>query len=250
VSEAHEAFEPAEPDRDPGAAVRTEDPSAVVPSLPVRLLQTVVSPVKVATTLAAHPKWMGAMLVGAALLALSVALIPLDVLEAAQRRAMIAAGRDMQGIPEGARNMIRTFSIIAPAVAFVAFAFIGAALTTFIFAFVLGDGGRYRQYLAVGVHAGFIPTAAAVLLAPMRVAAENPQLTINVSTFLFFFPEGYASNVLRALDLTQVWASLVVAQGVHAIDRRRSFGSAAAIQLGILFVFALIAGWFMTRQGL
>ena len=227
-----------------------EDPSGVVPWLPVRLLQAVVSPAKVTATLAEHPKWVGAMVVGAVLLALSVALIPLDVLEEAQRRAMIAAGGDMQAIPDEARNIIRTVSIVAPAVAFVVFAFIGAGVMTFIFAFVLGDEGRYRQYLAVGVHAAFIPTAVAVLLAPMRVAAENPQLTINLSTFLFFLPEGYASNVFQAMDLTQIWAALVAAQGAHAIDRRRTFRSAAAIQLGVLFVLALIGGWFLTRQGL
>jgi hypothetical protein len=41
-----------------------------------------------------------------------------------------------------------------------------------------------------------------------------------------------------------------MAQGIHAIDRRRSYGSAVAIQLAILLVIALIAGWFLTRQGL
>lgn len=223
--------------------------SKSVPALPTRLFQAIVSPGRMATTLAEHPRWVGAMLVGAALLALSVALIPLEVLQEMQRRAVIARGGTMQEIPESAQNIIRTVSIVAPAVAFFVFAFVGAGVTTFIFAFVLGDEGRYRQYLAVGVHAAVIPTAAAVLLAPMRIAAQDPQLTINLSTFLFFLPQGYLSNVFQALDLTQIWSSLVVAQGIHAIDRRRSFVSAATIQLGILLIIALVAGWFLTRQG-
>ena len=84
----------------------------------------------------------------------------------------------------------------------------------------------------------------------MKVAAEDPQLTINLGTFLFFLGDGYVSNVFQALDVTQIWASVVTAMGIHAIDRNRSFASAATIQLGILFVLALIGGWFLTRAGM
>jgi hypothetical protein len=220
------------------------------PPLLTRLVQAFVSPGKLGDTLAEHPRWIGAMIVGAALLSLSVALIPLDVLAESQRRAVIASGGQMQQIPESARTLVRTISIVAPAVAFLVFAFIGAGVTTFIFAFVLGDEGTYKQYLAVGVHAAVIPTLTAVLLTPMRITAENPQLTINLSTFLFFLPEGYVANIFQAMDLSQIWASLVTAQGIHAIDKKRSFASAAAIQLGILFVIALIAAWFLSRAGM
>jgi len=221
-----------------------------VPSLPTRLLQTFVSPGRMAATVAEHPRWLGAMLVSALLLSLSLAILPLEVLEEAQRRAIIARGGTMQEIPENARMIVRIVSIVAPAIMFAVFAFIGAALTTFIFAFVLGDEGTYKQYLAVSVHAAVITTLAAVLLAPMRIAAENPQLTINVGTFLPFLPEGYFSNVLQALDLSQIWSSLVTAMGIHAIDKRRSFASAATIQLAIVLVIALIAAYFLTRAGM
>ncbi|MGD8287403.1 MAG: hypothetical protein PVJ80_12880 [Gemmatimonadota bacterium] len=221
-----------------------------VPLLPTRLLQAIVSPSKMAATVAEHPRWIGAMLVGAVLLSLSLALIPMEVMQEMQRRMMIQSGREVQEIPEAAQNIVRVVTIVAPAIAFIVMAFIGAGITTFIFAFVLGDEGTYRQYLAVGVHAAVIPTLASVLLAPMRVAAENPQLTINVGTFLPFLPNGYLANVFQAMDVTQIWAALVTALGIHAIDRRRSFGSAAAIQLGIVVVVALVAGYFLTRQGL
>lgn len=223
--------------------------AAPVPPLPVRLLHTIVSPGRMATTVAEHPRWIGALVVSALLLSLSVALIPLEILEEMQRRVMIQNDQPAQAIPEAARNIVRVVSIVAPAVVFTIFAFIGAGITTFIFAFVLGDEGKYKQYLAVGVHAAFIPTLGAILLTPMRIAAEDPQLTINLSTFLVFLPDGFVLNVFRAMDVTQIWSSLVAALGIHAIDRRRSFGSAAAIQLGILLVIALIAGYFLTRQG-
>jgi hypothetical protein len=230
-------------------ATATEETSGRVPSLPVRLVQTFVSPGKMAATVAEHPRWIGAMLVGAVLLSLSLALIPVEVMEEMQRRIMIQSGRPVQEMPEGARRIVRTITIIAPAVAFIVFSFIGAGITTFIFAFVLGDEGSYKQYLAVGVHSAVIPALAGVALAPMRIAAEDPQLTINLSTFLVFLPDSYLLYVLRAVDVTQIWASLVAAMGIHAIDRRRTFASAATIQLGIVFVIALIAGYFLWRQG-
>lgn len=222
---------------------------AAPPPLPVRLLHAVVSPGKMADAVAEHPRWIGALLVCAALFALSQALIPMELLEEMQRRMAMRSGRPVPEIPESARDMIRVVSIVAPAVAFIIMSFVVAALTTFIFAFVLGDEGTYRQYLAVGVHATVIPALAQVLLAPARIAAEDPQLTINLSTFLVFLPDGFLTNVFRVVDVSQVWSTLVVAMGIHAIDRRRSFKSAAAIQLSILLIIALAFGWFMTRQG-
>jgi hypothetical protein len=82
----------------------------------------------------------------------------------------------------------------------------------------------------------------------MRIAAGDPQLTINLGTFLPFLPSGYIAGVLQAIDLSQIWSAFVAAYGIHAIDRRRSVASAARIQLSIVLVIALIAGWFLAAQ--
>ena len=219
-------------------------------ALPARLVDAIVSPGRMARTVADNPKWLGAMLVCAVLAALAIGLLPTELFTEMQRRMAIQAGRPVQEIPENAQRFIRIFSIGGASLGFIIMSFIGAAITTFIFAFVLGDEGKYTQYLAVGVHAAVIPMLVALLLIPMRIASGDVQLTINVGTFLPFLPDGYVSNVLRAMDLSQIWSSLVAAMGIHAIDRRRSFVSAASIQLGILLVIALAAGWFLTRQGL
>jgi hypothetical protein len=226
------------------------DMSDSTPSLPRRLLDAVVSPGKMATAVAADPRWLGAMLVCAALLALSIALLPWELFAEMQRRAMLQSGRAVPELPENIETVVRVGSVIAAGVSFLILSFVSAGVSTFIYAFVLGDEGSYRQYLAVGVHAAIIPSVVGVLLAPLRIAAENPQLTVNLSTFLPFLTGGYLYGVLRALDFSQIWSALVTAQGVHAIDRRRSVASAATIQLGFVLVIALIAGWFLARQGL
>lgn len=236
--------------RVPAVTVERDAAAVPVPSLPVRLLQTFVSPGKMASTVARHPRWLGAMLVGAVLVGLSVALIPQEIFEEMRRRAVIRSGGPVQEFPERARAILRVANIAGAVVMFVILSFIGAGVRTFVFAFVLGDEGKYRQYLAVGTHAAVIWVAAALVLVPVRIAARDPQLTISLATFLFFLPDGYMLNVLRALDLSRIWSTLVTALGIHAIDRRRSFGSAAAIQLGILLVLALAQGWLLTRFGL
>jgi len=228
------------------------DPSTgtpVIPSLPRRLLDAVVSPVKMGAAVAENPRWLGAMLVSAALLALSIAVLPWELFEEMQRRMILERGGPAPEMPENIRTALRIGSVVGGGLAFVIFSFIGAAVSTFIYAFVLGDEGQYRQYLSVGVHAGIIPSVVALLMAPLRIAAGDPQLTLNLATFMPFLSDGYLLGVLTALDFSQIWSSIIVAYGVHAIDRRRSVASAATIQLGILLVIALIAGWFLARQG-
>lgn len=226
------------------------EPTATVPSLPTRLIQSFVSPGKMTATVAENPRWIGAMLVCAVLLALSVGLLPYELFEEMQRRVLIQNGQAVQEIPENARTIIRVVTVASAGIGFMLVAFIGAGITTFIFAFVLGDEGKYRQYLAIGVHAAVIPTTVALLLAPLRIAAGDPQLAINLGTFLVFLHDGYIYNVCRSVDLSQLWSTLVVAMGIHAIDKRRSFASAAAIQIGIVVAIALLAGWFLTIRGL
>jgi len=219
------------------------------PALPRRLFDAVVSPAKMGAAVAKDPRWLGAMLLCAVLLALSIAVLPWELFEEMQRRLMLERGGGAPEIPENVRTALRVGSIIGGGLAFVILSFVGAGVSTFIFAFVLGDEGQYRQYLAVGVHAAVIPTVVALLLAPLRIAARDPQLTLNLATFMPFLSDGYLLGVFTALDFSRIWSSFVVAYGIHAIDRRRSVASAVRIQLGILLIIALIAGWFLARQG-
>jgi hypothetical protein len=225
------------------------DASVATPALLKRLLDAVVSPSKMGAAVAEHPRWLGAMLVSAVLLALSVGVIPWELFEEMQRRVLLERGGQVPEIPDNIRTWLPVGRVVASGVAFMILSFVRAGVSTFIYAFVLGDEGTYRQYLAVGVHAAVISTTVGLLMTPLRIAAGNPQLTLNVATFMPFLSDGYLLGVLTAMDLSQIWSSVVVAYGVHAIDRRRSVASAATIQLGILLVIALVAGYFLARQG-
>lgn len=216
-----------------------------LPPLHVRLFWVFFSPGKLMERLAATPRWLAAVLVSSALVGLAVGLTPPELMMEVQRQAAIERGVEMPRMSDDALNVMR---LVFPVVSFlstVVFTFVFAGLYTVIFAFVLGDEGRYSQYLAAVSHAWFIAALFGLLVTPLRIATGDPQYTLNLASFFFFLPDGYLYNVFRALDLTQIWSTLVIAQGVHAIDRRRSFTSAAAILLTILAAFALVLARFM-----
>lgn len=218
---------------------------ADLPPLPLRLLQVFVSPGVLAERLAVTPKWLTALLVSAVVVGLATLLIPVDVFLEAQRAAAIERGATMPEMPEVAVNAMRVAIPAFATLSIFVFALVFAGLYTLVFAFVLGDEGRFKQYLAVLAHSWFIAALFSLLLTPLKIRTGDPQFTLNLASFFFFLPDGYVLDVFRALDITQIWSTLVFAQGVHAIDRRRSFSSAATICLIVLLAFALVAAIFL-----
>ena len=239
---------PAEPDTDPvepytdpvepeGVA---EEPQPEIPGLPRRALDTFFSPGKLAEAVAQKPVWAGALILGGLLIILQTALIPVEVWEATFREAALESGAE---VPEGFEmgvGIMRISAVVGGAIGWFVFAFIMAGITTLIFSFILGDDGRYKQYLAIMAHAWLIPATVGLLMVPLRIAEGNPQMTLNLGSFFFFLPGGYLLKVLTMLDLSQLWAWLVIAQGAHAIHPKRSFASAAVIVMGFALVVALI----------
>lgn len=221
-----------------------KDGDPPIDGLPQRLLSVLFSPGKLMDQLAARPVWLGALLVSSILVGISVALIPTEMMLEAQRQAALERGVEFN-MPEAAIRVMRIVTPIVTVLSTLIFTAIFAGLYTLIFAFVLGDDGSFKQYLAVVSHAWFIAALFGLLITPLRISTGDAQLTLNLSNLLFFLPDGYVLNVFRMLDLTQIWSTLVIAQGVHAIDRRRSFGSAAAILLTILLIVALILARFI-----
>ena len=93
-------------------------------------------------------------------------------------------------------------------------------------------------------HSLFIGAVGAVLLIPLRLAQEDPSLTLNLGTFLPFLEEGYAFRVLKLLDLFGLWSYAVMAIGVTKIDPRRGMGFAVAFFCAFALLFALVFGIF------
>ena len=216
-----------------------------IPGIHRRFLDTFFSPAKMTAYLTAEPRWVTALFLGVALTGLQVSLIPSEIWESLLRQQSLAQGGSPFPMPAWLMDSWGILTATVAAFFVLVFAVVGAGLLSVIFAFILGDEGSYRQYLAVTAHALFIPALVGLLITPLRIATQDPQLTLNLGSFFSFLPSGYWLGVLTAMDLTQIWSSLVIAQGAHSIDRRRSFRSAAVILLGMMFGMALLAGRFM-----
>lgn len=214
-----------------------------IDSLPIRLINVFVSPGKLMDQLAAQPKWVGIILLTTIVSGVTAALVPADLIVETVRRQMIAQGLDVTEFGDAQMNALR-YGRIPGAVIFALLLQFGiAALYAVIFSFVLGDDGRYGQYLAAVSHGWFIPVLFSVLLLPLMIRTENLELRLTVDVFIAsFFEPGLLRNVAKLLDLTVIWSILVIAQGAHAIDERRSFASAAVIMLTIFLLYALGVG--------
>ena len=216
-----------------------------IPGIHRRFVDTFFSPSKMNAYLAAEPRWVVALVVSVALMGLQVALIPSEVWESLIREQSLAQGGTALPMPDWVTDWMGILAAVGAAMTTAIAIPIGAGFLTVIFAFVLGDEGSYRQYLAVTAHSFFIPALVGLLIIPLKIATQDPQLTLNLGSFFFFLPSGYWLGVLTAMDLTQIWSSLVIAQGAHCIDRSRSFRSAVVILLSLMLAMALIVGRFM-----
>jgi hypothetical protein len=238
-----------EPTNESASPEPTPEAGPPLPSFPARVIQTFFSPGDLTVALAKNPAWGAALFVGAVLLIGQTALIPAEVWEGMFRETMLRQGQEMPANFGSAGTFMRISAVVGGGIGYLLMTLLFAGLTTLIFAFILGDEGKFRQYLAIMAHAWLIPAVIGFALLPLKISQENPQFTLNLGTFFFFLPEGYFLKVLTMLDLSQAWAWLVLAQGAHAIAPRRSFGSAATILMVLMVAMAMLFAIWVPMPG-
>jgi hypothetical protein len=177
------------------------------------------------------------------LVALSFLLIPAEIWQQTFREQMMRSGREM---PEGfdMSGAARWFGLVGGVLFWFVLAFFVAGVITVVFHFLLGDEGRYKQYLSVVAHALLIAAVGGLVVLPLRLAQSDPQLTLNVGLFVPMESDSFPIRVLRMLDLFMLWSYLVMAVGMSKVDPRRSWGSAAAFLIlfgvGVAMLFAVL----------
>ena len=208
------------------------------PALPVRVLQVFYAPGQLFERLRVRPLWGSALVLGAVLVAASVILIPTDVWEEMFRQQMLRSGRQM---PEGFNlGILKWFGLGGGVLFWFVLSLFLAGVSALIFHLMLGDEGRFVQYLSIVAHALLIPAIGGLLLVPLKIAQRDPQMTLNLSLFIPMDSDAYPLRVLRGLDLFQIWSCLVMAVGIAKLDARRSWGSAAAFLLVVAVVMAML----------
>lgn len=213
-------------------------------SLPTRLLKVFFSPGEVFSALREKPVWFGAAAVSGALVVLSMILIPTEIWVESMREEAARQGTEMPAFMASAGPFFRLASAVSGLIGIFLWVFFLSGIVAVFFSFLLGDEGKYKQYLSVVSHALIITAVGSLLLIPLRILQGDPTVTLNVGTFLPFLEEGYAFRVLKLLDLFGLWGYSVMAVGVTRIDPRRGMGVALAFFLAFAVASALVFGIF------
>ena len=221
-----------------------ESPSEAFPSFPKRIIQVFFSPGDLFAALRDRPAWAGVMTFVAVLVGVSLVLIPTELWIDFSRARMMEQGQEIPPGFESSGPMLRIFSVLGGLVVTPIMMVVLAGIVTFVFSFIFGDDGRFKQYLSVVAHASVISGAGALLLVPLKIAQGDPSLTLSLGTFAVFLGDGYLGRVLERLDLFALWSYAVMAIGVSRIDPRRSLGFPLAFFMAFALAFALIFGSF------
>ena len=223
-----------------------ETQSTPLRSIPARLVQIVVSPGRLMSALKDEPRWAGALIVGALVVLVSTAVIPADIWAESLRQQMLESG---QTVPEGVdvATVTRVLAPIGGAIFWFIYAFVIAGVVTVIFGFLLGDDGKFKQYLSVTAHAFLIMALGAIVTLPLKITERDLQLTLNVGLFMPFLERGYLLSFFTILDIFVLWSCVIVGLGIHMIDPRRGWAGAAGVLLVMtLGIFALFARFIPT----
>ncbi len=228
-----------------GHADSTTPPdAAALPSLPVRVMNVFIAPGELMAGLKDKPAWAGALVVGAILVVLSAVLLPAEIFEATMRQAILESGGPAPDNLETLARIGRVVGIVGGGVFLLIFAAGTAGVVTLIFRFMLGDGGTYRQYLAVLAHAFLIAAVGGLAVLPLRISAQDASMMLSIGTLMPFLQEGYLARSLGFLDLFGLWAWAVVGIGIAALEPKRAVGGAIAIVMVIPIAMAFIFGIF------
>lgn len=217
------------------------DTTAPLPNVFVRWAQVFVSPGRLFESLRERPEWGAALLLAAGLVAASFLLIPVELAEQVFREQILASGSQVPaGFDIGRGAMIAAAG--GYAVMTLLWSLVFAGLITLVFGFLLGDDGRFRQYLAVVTHAMLISVTGSLLVTPLRILQEDLLLSLHLGLFFPVDADAYAARVLRQLELFWLWGFVVMGLGVSKIDPRRGWAGSAVFLLCVAVALAMLLG--------
>jgi hypothetical protein len=226
----------AEPGEEPGP--RRLDP------LPIRLWKVLVSPGEVFRGLAVEPAALGAIILGTVLMALANLALPTEVFEEALRTRVLETGQDLPGDPAVMARVMKVGAVVGILVVWPVVILGSAGIYAVTLLFGFGFEGTYRQYLAVTAHAVLVPALAGLLLVPLKIMTQDPQLSLSVGSLLFFMEEGLMARFLGFLDFFNLWSYVLVGIGAAVVDGSRSPKVAISVTVGIALLISLVVAAF------
>jgi Yip1 domain len=239
------------------AAVPGASPAPL--SLPARFVGIITAPKETFQAVAAHPRWLGMLLVCTILVAVCMAL-PMTT-EAGKEATLRQQVEGMESFgmtvtDQQYENMRRgmAFAPYTTAAAIVVFtpiiSVISAGILFLVFNVMFGGDRTFKQLYAVIVHAGVITTLAALFTGPLNYFRGAVTSATNLAVLLpMVDPKTFAGRVLAGIDFFWIWYVLVLAIGLAVLYRRRTqpiawslYGVYAALVLVFAAVMSALGG--------
>ncbi len=234
-------------------------PGAPVPpqGLVARFIGVAVSPQETFRSVAAHPQWLG-MLVVVTIITAVMSALPMTT-EAGKEAALRSQVEGMESfgmtVSDQAYEGMRQGVEIAPyttAGAILVFSPIMTVIFTGIFFAVfsmLGGEASFRQLMAVMVHAGVITALQQLFTGPVNYFRGAVTSATSLAALLpMIDPKSFLGRALAMTDLFLLWYVLVLAIGLAVLYKRRTQPLAMALY-GIYALIVVVFAAVMSRLG-
>ena len=239
------------------AAVPGASPAPL--SLPARFVGIITAPKETFQAVAAHPRWLGMLLVCNILVAVCTAL-PMTT-EAGKEATLRASVEGMEAlgvqVSDQMYEQMRGRMWFAPyqtAIGILIFSpiitVVVAGILYLIFNVLMGGDRTFKQLFSVFVHSGVISTLGALFTGPLNYFRGAVTSATNLAVLLpMVDPKSFVGRVLAMTDLFWIWSLLVLAIGLAVLYRRKTqpiawslYGVYAAGVLVIAAVMSALGG--------
>jgi hypothetical protein len=212
------------------ASVTTEGAPSL--SLPARFVGIITAPRETFASVAAHPRWLGMLLVVTIVIAVGTAL-PMTT-EAGKEATLTAQVEGMESfgmtVSDQVYEQMRARMWFAPyqtAIAILVFSpFMSLAvggLLFLVFNVAMGGTATFKQLFAVLIHAGVISALQQLFTGPVNYFRGAVTSATNLAVLLPMVPaKSFLGRILAMTDLFLIWYLLVLAIGLGVLYRRRT----------------------------
>jgi Yip1-like protein len=228
--------------------VADQSSAAAVPqSLAGRAIGILTSPRATYAGVAAHPRWLGALLL---ILVVSTtclfAFLSTDigrnaVLDQQVRQAEAFSGHPMTDAQyDRVQQMLpysRYFAVGAQCVTLPLTALLIAGIAFAVFTALLGGDATFKQTFAIVVHSGMVLTVSQLFMTPLNYARETMSSATSLAVFAPFLDDAsFPARVLGSIDLFILWWAISFAIGLGVLYKKRT----GPIATGLILVYVAI----------
>jgi hypothetical protein len=224
-----------------------------------RFLGVITSPKATFQSVAAHPKWLGMLVVTTVIISVCSALpmmTPEGKRAAFERQLDVLEGFGMQVSDQqyaqmqqqSQSNMAVVGPLVGPLVFVPVVTVIIAGILFGIFT-MMGGQATFKQVFAMYVHAGVIGALGQLFTGPLNYFRGSVSSATNLAVALPMLDEkSFLGRLFGMIDLFWVWGLIVLAMGLAAVYRRRTEPIAYTL-LSIYAVIILCIAGVMTALG-